>query len=298
MAGDKLAKYRAAIRENFPGLRLEKLDYLGEGWGNVALVANDLLIFRFPKRPDDAARLALETRLLPELAPLLPLPIPNFTFVSAPKSKRYPYLFVGYEKLPGIPQGEWPEELLAEDWWKARLGQFLTALHGFPPARAAALGVSFINFTGTAARYTSWRESLEDFYGLVRRKVYPALSEERQDRVAAYFEDFLDTERFFEFEPVLLHGDLSEDHILGDPDRRQLTGIIDFGDICLGDPAFDVSPAVLPFYRGKIDPAFAERQLFYRRLPPFIAATFGMAHSDAALVEYGLGVINSDDFLS
>lgn len=298
MAGDKLARYRAAIRENFPGFTLERLVYLAEGWGNLALLANDRLIFRFPKRPDDAARLALETRLLPELAPRLPLAIPHFTFVSAPKSKRFPYLFVGYEMLPGLFQADWPEEFSAEDWWKQPLGDFLTALHAFPLQRAAELGASFINFAGTTAPYHSWREAVEDFYTVVCRLVYPLLSEERQDGVAAYFEDFLDTPRFFEFEPALLHGDLSEDHVLGDPARRHLTGIIDFGDLCLGDPAYDVSPAVLPFYRGKIGPAFAERRTFYGKLGPFIAAVFGLAHADPALVEYGLSLINSDDFLS
>ncbi|MBN9391534.1 MAG: phosphotransferase [Chloroflexi bacterium] len=298
MAGDKLARYRAAIEENFPGFALEKLVYLAEGWGNVALLANDLVIFRFPKRPDDAARLALETRLLPELAPRLPLTIPNFTFISKPASKNYPYLFGGYEMLPGLFQADWPTEAIAADWWKQPVGDFLTALHAFPRQRAAELGASFINFAGTTSSYHSWREAVEDFYTVVRRLVYPLLSEERQDLVADYFEDFLDTGRFFEFEPVLLHGDLSEDHILGDPARRQVTGIIDFGDLCLGDPAFDVSPAVLPFYHGHLDPTFAERQSFYGKLAPFIAAVFGLDHSDPALVEYGLGLINSDGFLS
>ena len=293
-----LTKYRAALRENFPALTLQSLVYLGEGWGNVACLANNHLIFRFPKRTDDAERLALETRLLPELAPLLPLPIPQFTFISKPKSKRFPYLFVGYESLPGITQNDWPEEIVGEDWWKEALGDFLTALHAFPLDRAAHLGAGFINFAGTAGPHASWRESLEDFYSVVRRKVTPLLPDDRQDAVAAYFEDFLDTDRFFDFEPVLLHADLAEDHVLLDPATKKVTGIIDFGDACLGDPAYDVNSAVLPFYKGKIDPAFKERQLFYRHLNPFIAIVFGLDHADPLLVEYGLGVINSARFLA
>ena len=76
MPADKLAHYRAAILENFPGLPLESLTYLAEGWDSLGCLVNDRLIFRFPKRPEVAGRLALETRLLPELAPTLPLPIP------------------------------------------------------------------------------------------------------------------------------------------------------------------------------------------------------------------------------
>lgn len=298
MPSGRLARYRAAIRENFPDFALEKLVYLAEGWDSVACLANDDVVFRFPKRPEVAGRLALESRLLPELASRLPLPIPNFTFVSKPKSRSYPYLFAGYSRLPGITQADWPEEIFGEDWWKASLGDFLTALHAFPVERAAELGVSFVNFTGTAGPSASWRDALEDFYGVVRQKISPLLADERQDRVAAYFEDFLDVDGNFEFAPVLLHGDLAEDHVLTDPARRQLTGIIDFGDVCLGDPAYDVSAAVLPFYRGLVDPAFERRQHFYRRLNPFHAAVFGLDHADPALVEYGLGVINSDGRLS
>jgi aminoglycoside 2''-phosphotransferase len=39
------------------------------------------------------------------------------------------------------------------------------------------------------------------------------------------------------YHPALLHGDLSPDHILDDATADRLTGIIDFGDACLGDPA-------------------------------------------------------------
>ncbi len=275
---------------------LQSLVYLAEGWDSLVCLANDRFIFRFPKRAEVAERLALETRLLPELASLLPLPIPQFTFISRPKSKRFPYLFVGYERLPGITQADWPEEMAGEDWWKAALGEFLTALHAFPLDRAARLGAGFMNFTGTTGPHASWRESVEDFYSQVRRKVAPLLPGERQDAVAAYFEDFLDTDRFFDFKPVLLHADLAEDHVLLDPVRRRVTGIIDFGDACLGDPAYDVSHAVLPFYKGKVDPAFKERQLFYRHLNPYIAIVFGLDHADPLLVEYGLSVINSDKF--
>jgi D-glycero-D-manno-heptose 1,7-bisphosphate phosphatase len=45
--------------------------------------------------------------------------------------------------------------------------------------------------------------------------------------------------RDFVGEPVLLHGDFSPDHILWDREKKSLTGIIDFGDLQYGDPAWD-----------------------------------------------------------
>jgi aminoglycoside phosphotransferase (APT) family kinase protein len=39
---------------------------------------------------------------------------------------------------------------------------------------------------------------------------------------------------------VVLHGDLVSDHLLVDESTGRLTGIIDFGDVALGDPAHDL----------------------------------------------------------
>jgi aminoglycoside phosphotransferase (APT) family kinase protein len=292
VAAGKLARYRAAIRENFPALSLDRLDYLAEGWDSLVCLANDRLIFRFPKRPEVAARLALEIRLLPELAPYLPLPIPQFTYIARPTSRSFPYLFVGYEVLPGLTQPDWPDEVVAASWWQAEVGNFLTALHAFPVERASQLGVKVMNFTGTTAPNASWRAALETFYRVVHERVWPLLSGKGQAQVAAYFEDFLADTRHFSFEPVLLHADLLEDHLLVDPTAQMVKGVIDFGDVCLGDPAYDVSREVLPFYKGQVDLTFEQRQLFYSQLAPFIALIFGLNNGDPALVEYGLTTIN------
>lgn len=41
--------------------------------------------------------------------------------------------------------------------------------------------------------------------------------------------------------PVLIHGDLGCYHILFDPDKQVLSGIIDFGTAGLGSPAIDLA---------------------------------------------------------
>jgi aminoglycoside 2''-phosphotransferase len=40
-------------------------------------------------------------------------------------------------------------------------------------------------------------------------------------------------------QPVILHGDFSHDHIFGRDAAGPVTGVIDFGDTCMGDPAAD-----------------------------------------------------------
>ncbi len=287
MSDLKLEKYRRAIGQNFPQLTIEKIEYLSEGWDSLACRVNDRLIFRFPKRAEVEASLRREIKLLPELGPTLPLAIPQFKYVAETGNAGFPYPFVGYEALPGGMQGDWPEEVQAAEWWRPGFGDFLTALHAFPVARARTLGVQDYAPVGVEDASGEWRDRLEAFYGLVREAVYPLLPVERQDLLADYFENFLDDERFFQWEPVLVHGDLWDDHVLLDPATSQL-GVIDFGDVAIGDPALDVSELMLPYYNGRVDESFRARRQFYGGLPPLISIIFGLRHESPLLVEFGL----------
>jgi aminoglycoside 2''-phosphotransferase len=49
----------------------------------------------------------------------------------------------------------------------------------------------------------------------------------------------LGNERYFDYQPTLIHGDLRPYHILTDSETRRITGVIDFGVAGIGDPASD-----------------------------------------------------------
>jgi len=123
--------------------------YLAEGWGSAEWEVNEDYVFRFPKRPEIAPGLLKEIRLLPVLAPNLPLRVPQFECVW-PGGPPYAGVFVGYHKIPG--QQLSPEHIhSAAPELAQQLGAFLTSLHRFPLAQAAALGVP-------GGRPQEWRE--------------------------------------------------------------------------------------------------------------------------------------------
>lgn len=70
-----------------------------------------------------------------------------------------------------------------------------------------------------------------------------ALDAQLADDVARYVDARLDAlvhdETHFRFTPTLLHADLSPDHLLIDERDHRLTGVIDFGDTCIGDPDYE-----------------------------------------------------------
>jgi aminoglycoside 2''-phosphotransferase len=287
-----LDDYRAAIGEQFPSVRISMLDLLSEGWESVVCLVHGHLIFLFPKREMAEHYLRTEIRLLPELAAHLPLPNPRFDYVADPPGQHVPFAFVGYELLPGTSSWAWPKEVRQADWWKPPVGAFLTALHRFPVSRARELGVRPISQSasrsGQAAAPATWRETLSDFYELTRQQAFPLLSDELQGKLARRFEGFLAEEQHFAFEPMLLHADLQQDHILLKVPEQQVCGIIDFGDVGIGDPAMDVWPSLLPYYGGQVDETFQTRHAFYRQLfPPLNALIFGQVYDKPELVEEG-----------
>src|SRR4051812_20464567 len=117
------------VEHQFPELAPARLEPLGAGWDNAAYTVNGSWVFRFPRRRIAAGLLENEARILPQLAPHLPLRIPEPVWHGHPEGA-YPYPFAGYALLPGVTACavEWtPEERLRN---AAILGRFLAALHG------------------------------------------------------------------------------------------------------------------------------------------------------------------------
>jgi aminoglycoside 2''-phosphotransferase len=255
-------------------------------------------VFRFPKRPAVDAGLRKEIRLLPELAPTLSLPIPQFDFVWQ-GGPQHEAVFVGYPKLPGVPllpeegalvsrpkNGEMPQRPPTKDGEIMRIarplrqvGEFLTSLHRFPLSQAIALGIS----SGDGA---SWREEYQALYEAVQRRVGPLLDQPTRGNLSRLWREFLDDPANFQFQPALIHRDLCAEHILFDPGQGRITGVLDWEDAAIGDPAFDLTglldygsefvQGVLEAYRGPRDGAMLNRARFYRAIVPCHELLFGL----------------------
>lgn len=232
------------IGDQFPDLAAAPITALATGWDNTAFLVDDRWLFRFPRREIAVPGVRREIAVLPRLAPLLPLPIPNPTFIGQP-SDRYGWPFFGTSMLPGreladsdLPD---PERVRAAE----SAGRFLRALHD--PALAAlpecgGLPVDPMRRASARARADRAREVLAR---LARANIWrPG---EDVDRLLDDAErDREDAEAGRRADLVVCHGDLHVRHLLVDA-RGAATGVIDWGDLCLGDPAVDLGIAYLGF---------------------------------------------------
>src|SRR5215472_13952436 len=196
-------RFRALIEAAFPGLAIRTVRFLAEGWDSTVWEVNGDLVFRFPKRAEVAMWLRTESRLLPVLAPTLPVPIPRFDYVAS-ASDAFPFPFVGYRKLPGVSLTDALADHVRPERLAPQIGVFLTALHRFPVASAIACGAE-------VHTPETWR----DRHAVLRAEIHPIFSRmtpAEQMQAETLFTTYLDDPAHLRFTPVLLHQDLGSDH--------------------------------------------------------------------------------------
>lgn len=258
------------IEQQFPGLAPVQLALLGAGWDNTAFLVNERWVFRFPRRNIAAGLIEHEIRVLPQLANRVPLPIPVPVLAGVP-SAAYPYPFAGHALIPGTTacQLTWTDEERAQI--AVPLARFLAALHQIP-VNAAALARGpgdLIDRANVVKRAPPLKERL---CALGRGDLFPLV-----DRLSGT-PPRADP-------PCWVHGDLYARHLLVDGSRR-LSGVIDWGDVHLGDSALDLS-LVFSFL-----PPGSARDTFQNAYGPIDAPTYDRArfralHYGALLISYG-----------
>jgi len=235
------------ISEQFPELGSASVTVLATGWDNTAFVVDDHWLFRFPRREIAVPGVRREMAVLPRLAPRLPLAIPDPVFAGQP-AEHYRWPFFGARLLAG---GELAESGLSESGRgpaAAQVGSFLRELHDpglIPLVADAGLPADPMRRASPAVRAGKAREMLDR---LVHRGLWPAADEVSQflDRAAAEPDGTALAGGAPGDGPLVVsHGDFHVRHLL--VDGGAATGVIDWGDLCLADPAVDLSLGYLGF---------------------------------------------------
>ncbi len=231
----------ALVGAQFPELAGTSVAPLGVGWDNAAFLVDERLLFRFPRRRIATRLIEREVALLPPIETALPLPISAPHFVGKP-SAEYPWTFAGYALIRGttacsVSLADEQRAALARP-----LGEFLRALHAIDPAPLVELGLP-----------------PDEIGRLDHRKRLAAVTERLPRLAAAHLvpgpEALLEWLEAHPPQPIddaertIVHGDLYARHILLDPQARP-AGVIDWGDMHLGDPALDLAIAQLMLPAG------------------------------------------------
>jgi aminoglycoside phosphotransferase (APT) family kinase protein len=265
---------RRLIGEQFPELELRSLRLLGEGWDTTVWLADEELVFRFPRREVVLTGLQNEIEVLPQLAPLVPLPIPVPTLLGT-ASEDFAWPFYGCRFLSGREPAELDLDDDARVALARPLAEFLRTLHSVQ--LDIDLPADPVRRTDMGYRVPLTTERLAEAAGLGLWEP-PALV----DEVLAGARELPPPEP-----TAITHGDLHFRHVLvgerGDP-----TAVIDWIDLSRNDPGVDLvlfwcalPPEGRVDFRAAYGPLSDEQLVRARVLALFLCATLAVwAHHE------------------
>ena len=200
--------------------RLEECDH-------DVVILDDIWVFRFACKVADHEPLRPEIAILERLRDQIGLAVPHYTHI-APNHE-----VAGYAYLKGasFDADSW-EKFDSRTKKKAAtdLAQMLNVVHGFSLGAARSLGIG-----KGKGLWPRWRKDLRNIprlSGGVLTTDELAYCEQVASELLSLKTRALHTER------VLIQGDMYLEHIL--LDDNGLCGVIDWGDICIADPAVDL----------------------------------------------------------
>jgi len=292
------AELAALLRDQLPGYPVKSIIPLGEGQENTAFEVNSELVLRVSKEPDPIARRAVverEARLVDIVAGYGSLPIPRPLFVADGA--------MAYRKVPGVPLlSVTADRRRAHGTRIARaLGRFLAEIQSIPVDLVAELVGSdddcfslwmtdaaeswavIESVSAVATVLLPYRPSIQLFLAAVPPDPRPGL--------------------------VFSHNDLGIEHVLVDPRTLAVTGVIDFSDAALVDPAYDFGLILRDLGPDAFDAAvraagetdddrtdfggaeFRARALLYARCSVLEDLQYGLEHNRQAYVDKSLDSI-------
>lgn len=228
---DDVTYWHDQIHKVMPDLEIKGFEFHQEGLVNDVLIVNQQWVMRFTKTDWGEELMDLEHRLLQFLQTHLTLPVPR----SEKKARNvlvYPHLKgETFMRETWIRADEARQQFLAD-----QLGQFLRELHEAP--------IDQLDWEVPLTFAPVTRNTWVDIHERLLEKVHPLLLPHQIDWMEDLFTPALSTPNFFEFNPVLIHGDLTSYHILYSPEKESINAVIDFGTAGMGDPATDLGSLI------------------------------------------------------
>jgi aminoglycoside phosphotransferase (APT) family kinase protein len=262
--------YRKKLERVLPGLKNSSFVCLGEGEDNIAFEVNSQLVARFTKR--DAGAVKREAAILDFVQTIAPLSAPKLRYARPNDG------FIVYDKLPGVPLVSIAKDVDVKEWpdFASQLGNFLSALNS---ADAEPIQSYLqVDVDGPEVWLSESKECFTQVRNLIPQLYYAP--------IAAFLAAPPPNSRF---KSVFAHNDLGIEHILVNPGTQQITGVLDWSDAALADPAHDfgkiyrdLGPEVFRetrrAYTANADAELEQRAVFYSKCGVLEDLAYGVAH--------------------
>lgn len=286
---DRQEAYVKQILKRYPQLVIRTVNFQPrEGQFNDILVINDDLVFRFPRRQRIVDNLAIEKAILSRIQRGVPLSVPRPIYSSANTSV-VGEVFLGYTRIPGrsfkVDTFHQIREGYARRYLAEQLASFLHAMHDFPP-----------DYFGIELPHYDTADHWRQMFAGIQQHLFAHMRSDAREEVTAHFNIRFSQPEQFVFEPCLVHGDFGPYNIIYDEKRGRISGIIDFSEAGIGDPAMDLASVslygeemlelMLPVYPELAE--MRERAAWYRGTFALQEALAGAVDGDTAAFRSGM----------
>lgn len=266
MSSTRVSKYLRIIKKHYPHVARDQIRMLPRGNDHMVFSVNEEVTFRFSLVPREISPVRKE--FLDIFSQKSPVLVPTITIQFDPDTNSY------YEINTFIPGVSFYPSI-ARSWEKQdalliahAFGVFLTTLHSFSLDKARALGIGEMD----PRYFWEYMQLNDNAYPKLKRLVFPHINLQEQVWIEKLFTDYIFLIRQTPFQTRVTHADMWVFHIIVDPIKHTLAGVIDFGPR-IADPANDFKAcehygrefvdAVYSQYKLAKDPTFDARRLFY-----------------------------------
>ncbi|MFX1572893.1 MAG: phosphotransferase family protein [Promethearchaeota archaeon] len=280
-----------------PEIKENQIKFCYHGTYNVFEV-NNKYIFRFPDRLfrnyKGVHLINHEIKMLNFIQKYVSIEIPMPIFIS----REFSNPFFGYKKINGISLSKCFNKTSKIEKIKIanEIGVFLSQLHSDKLVEKA-INNKIIEVILTPDKY---RQEWQNYFDQIQTNVFPLMKLYQKIWVSNHFNSFLTKEKNFNFTPTIIHGDFDTSNILVDPNTFMITGIIDFEESRLYDPATDFIfyeegniflEKLLASYKKKMDPYFKERMKFLYGCTCLHYIKFGVENNLNDMIKVGFQML-------
>jgi len=220
---------RELITTQAPRWAHEDITYLATGWDNEVYRLGETLLIRLPRRQMGEEIGVKERRWLPLLARDTGVDIGLAIFEGQPTAS-YPFTFSICRYVPGTSAAQLARQ--ERDGYAEEFSGLLRDLHqpaSSPEPRSSFRGCAL------ALLDTRTREQISN------------LESPLQPGALALWQEALGAEAYMDA-PVWLHGDPHPHNtVVGEQLRHPTVSLVDYGDLCVGDPASDLGMSWMHF---------------------------------------------------
>ncbi len=244
---------------------------LSFGFSNLIYEMPDGNVYRVPRTPKAREALLRQCQFLPQLAACLP--------VSIPVPSKGDEGTMVYRKMEGEPLQPSMLHSLDANQIAQDIAAFMSALHSIPPEMAKQWGVPSENRTGKLLAAAD--------------RVLLLIPNEWQKHAFAWRKQFVEMPH----PDVPIHGDLWYENILINRESGRVSGVLDFDETSIGDPAWDLATQlhcgrvfaelVFEAYANRDDSLWRRAEALFQ-LRPFEGLDWAVRYKDAAEFEDGL----------